>query len=98
MLFMMVCCFQEFLQVDRQHTDDILKMALNRLEIGGLFAPHFKPNLCPAVFVSNYGCLVDRLNKDRQKTDSGGKWGNLSLQVISMLLTKVTEPGCPHAL
>lgn len=69
-------------------------MALDRLEIGGMFAPHFKPNLSPPDFVRMYGCLANRLTQESETKSgetSSGKWGNLILHVISMLLTKVIK-------
>ena len=68
-------------------------IALERLETGGMFAPHFKPNLAPTEFVNMYGCLANRLIQERQKNEgkrsAEGKWGNLILQVVPMLLSKV---------
>lgn len=69
-------------------------MALGRLEIGGLFAPHLKPSLSPERFVAMYGCLAERLKQETQGQGQGGRdagntRGNVSLHVVSMLLTKV---------
>ncbi|XP_053378040.1 ectopic P granules protein 5 homolog isoform X2 [Mercenaria mercenaria] len=83
---------KEFIQSDPQQTEAVLQMALNRSVIGGMLAPHFKPNLSPALFVKMYGELVGVLQEDSRDQKGmkrlGKKDPKVDLETLSMLLTK----------
>ena len=85
--------FQEFIQTDPHQTEAVLQMALDRSVLGGMLAPHFKPNLSPALFVKMYGKLVGYLQDDsrdqRATRRDGKKESSVDLETISMLLSKV---------
>jgi hypothetical protein len=68
-------------------------MAFDRSVLGGMLAPHFKPNLNPALFVKMYGKLVGCLPKDSQEKRAmkrvGEQDSSVDLATLSMLLSKV---------
>ena len=37
-----LCLLQEFIQCSPSQTEAVLRLCLNREELGGMFAPHFK--------------------------------------------------------
>lgn len=83
---------KEFIQNDPSQTEAVLQMALERCDLGGYLAPHFKPALSPAVFVKMYGTLVEVLQEysfdQKGSKRAGRKECKVELETICMLLTK----------
>ncbi|WAR26073.1 EPG5-like protein [Mya arenaria] len=80
---------KEFVQSQSSQSEPVLKLSLDRPEIGGMFAPHFKPNLSPRAFVPMYGTLVQQIRSEREgSVRERGNSGGVNLQVVAMLLTK----------